>query len=125
MQAANALESRGVGCRVVSMPSTDVFEAQDPEYREAVLPRRITARVAVEAGTTGLWHKYVGDAGRVVGLDTFGESAPYRDVFEHFGFTVRNVVSAVEASLAQARRNEVARVPRSPRLPDSSLQEES
>jgi len=95
------------------MPSTDVFDAQDSAYRESVLPRRIAARVAVEAGATGLWHKYVGDAGRVVGLDTFGESAPYRDVFEHFGFTAQNVVSAVESSLAQARRNEAARVPRS------------
>ena len=108
MQAAAALEARGVGCRVVSMPSTDVFDAQDSEYRESVLPRRIAARVAVEAGATGLWHKYIGDAGRVVGLDTFGESAPYRDVFEHFGFTAQNVVSAVESSLAQARRNEAA-----------------
>ena len=125
MQAASALEDRGTGCRVVSMPSTDVFETQDSEYRESVLPHRIAARVAVEAGATGLWHKYVGDAGRVVGLDTFGESAPYRDVFEHFGFTVQNVVSAVESSLAQARRNEAARVPRSSRFPDSSLQEES
>ena len=103
MQAAAELEERGIGCRVVSMPSTDVFDSQDPEYREAVLPALATARVAVEAGSTGLWHKYVGPCGRIVGLDTFGESAPYRDVFEHFGFTAQNIVRAVESSLAQAR----------------------
>ena len=103
MQAAAELEERGIGCRVVSMPSTDVFDSQDPEYREAVLPALTTARVAVEAGSTGLWHKYVGPCGRIVGLDTFGESAPYRDVFEHFGFTAQNIVRAVESSLAQAR----------------------
>ena len=103
VQAATELESRGTGCRVVSMPSTDVFDAQDAEYRESVLPSTVVARVAVEAGATGLWHKYVGGAGRIVGLDTFGESAPYRDVFEHFGFTAQNVAIAVESSLAQAR----------------------
>ena len=103
MGAAKALQARHIGCRVVSMPSTDVFDAQEPAYREEVLPSRIDARVAVEAGATGLWHKYVGAAGRIVGLDTFGESAPYRDVFEHFGFTVPRVASAVESSLAEVR----------------------
>ena len=106
MQAAGSLEADGVGCRVVSMPSTDVFDAQDPEYREAVLPSRVSARVAVEAGATGLWHKYVGPAGRIVGLDTFGESAPYGDLFEHFGFTAQNVASEVRAALAQVRGGE-------------------
>ena len=104
MEAANLLETRGVGCRVVSMPSTDVFDAQDADYREAVLPSGVAARVAVEAGVTGLWHRYVGGAGRVVGLDTFGESAPAREVFAHFGFTAPNVADAVESSLAAARR---------------------
>ena len=106
MQAAGSLEADGVACRVVSMPSTDVFDAQEPEYREAVLPSRVSARVAVEAGATGLWHKYVGPAGRIVGLDTFGESAPCGDLFEHFGFTARNVASEVLAALAQIRGGE-------------------
>ena len=97
VDAAAALAARGIGCRVVSMPSTDVFDAQDPDYREAVLPSRIRARVVVEAGATGLWHRYAGPAGRVLGLDTFGESAPYQDVFEHFGFTAGNVASVVES----------------------------
>ena len=100
MQAAVALEARGVGVRVVSMPSTDVFESQDEAYREKVLPRALTARVAVEAGVTGYWYKYVGTDGQVVGVDTYGESAPYQDVYEHFGLTAENVALAVESVLA-------------------------
>ena len=124
MQAAATLEARGIDCRVVSMPCVDVFDAQSSEYRESVLPRRVAVRVAVEAGATGLWHKYVGDAGRVVGIDRFGESAPYQVVFEHFGFTADNVVDAVESSMSEARRNEADRIPHSSR-PRPFLQEES
>lgn len=94
MEAA-AVSSKNV--RVVSMPSTDVFDAQDEAYRESVLPSAVTARVAVEAGVTGFWAKYVGLAGTVVGIDTFGESAPASDLFRHFGFTVDNVVAAIES----------------------------
>jgi len=97
MGAAEALAGRNI--RVVSMPSTDTFDAQDAAYRESVLPSSCRARVAVEAGVTDYWRKYVGLDGAVVGIDTFGESAPAGDLFKHFGFTVENVVKAVESVL--------------------------
>jgi transketolase len=81
---------------VVSMPSTDVFDSQDKAYRDSVLPPVITARIAVEAGVTDYWLKYVGLDGKVIGLDTFGESAPASDVYKHFGITAENVAKAVE-----------------------------
>ena len=93
VDAAAQLADKGKQVRVVSMPSVDAFEAQDADYRESVLPAAVTARVAVEAGVTGCWYKY---ASRVVGLDRFGESAPAEELFEAFGFTVENVVKAVE-----------------------------
>ena len=83
--------------RVVSMPSTTVFDAQDAAYRESVLPAAVTARVAVEAAVTDGWYKYVGLGGKVVGIDRFGESAPAGQLFEHFGFTVDNVVKVVNS----------------------------
>ena len=92
MQAAKVLTEKGVAVRVVSMPSCDHFDVQDSAYRESVLPRAVRARVAVEAGVSDYWLKYVGLEGTVVGIDTFGESAPGPEVFEHFGFTVENVV---------------------------------
>ena len=94
MAAADASE-RNV--RVVSMPATDVFDSQDVAYRESVLPSSCTARVAVEAGVTDFWRKYVGLNGAVVGIDTFGESAPAGDLFKYFGFTVENVTSAINS----------------------------
>ncbi|MEA2079893.1 MAG: transketolase C-terminal domain-containing protein, partial [Pseudomonadota bacterium] len=99
MDAARALADKGKKVRVVSMPSTTVFDAQDDAYRESVLPAVVTARVAVEAGVTDFWRKYVGLNGSVIGLDTFGESAPAADVYKHFGITTENVVKAVEAVL--------------------------
>lgn len=81
--------------RVVSMPSVDVFEAQDDAYKESVLPASVTARVAVEAAIGDGWYKYVGLNGKVIGMTTFGESAPAPQLFEHFGFTVDNVVNAI------------------------------
>lgn len=87
----------GKKVRVVSMPSTTVFDAQDEDYRELVLPGNVTARVAVEAAVTGGWYKYVGLNGAVVGIDRFGESAPAGQLFELFGFTVDNVVKAVNS----------------------------
>ena len=99
MQSARELANRGVPVRVVSMPSTDVFDRQDAAYRAEVLPRSLP-RVAVEAGVTDFWYKYVGLDGAVVGIDTFGESAPAGVLFKHFGFTVENVVAAVERTLA-------------------------
>ncbi len=93
MDAAEVLTVKGKKIRVVSMPAVDVFEAQDAEYRESVLPSSVMAVVAVEAGVTASWYKY---ASKVVGIDRFGESAPASDLFKEFGFTVENVVSAVE-----------------------------
>jgi len=93
MGAAEALAGKGKAVRVVSMPSVDTFELQDDAYRESVLPRNVMAVVAVEAGVTGGWYKY---ASKVVGQDRFGESAPAGQLFEEFGFTVENVVAAVE-----------------------------
>ena len=89
--------TEGVVVRVVSMPSTDTFDAQDVAYKEAVLPAACTARVAVEAGVTGFWGKYVGLNGKVIGLDTFGESAPAPEVYKHFNITAEAVVDAVNA----------------------------
>jgi transketolase len=96
VDAAARLAGQGRRVRVVSMPSTDVFDAQDAAYRESVLPPVVTARVAVEAGVTPTWVRYVGLQGAVVGIDSFGESAPAEVVFEYFGFTVDNVVATVE-----------------------------
>ena len=99
MDAAGALSEKGRHVRVVSMPSTDVFDTQDGAYCEAVLPAAVSARVAVEAGVTSCWLKYVGLDGAVVGIDSFGESAPAEVAFEHFGFTVDNIVASVETIL--------------------------
>ncbi|MFQ5355723.1 MAG: transketolase C-terminal domain-containing protein, partial [Mariprofundaceae bacterium] len=80
---------------VVSMPSTNAFDKQDDAYKESVLPSSVTARVAVEAGVTGFWAKYVGLNGKVVGIDTFGESAPAGELFKMFGITTEAVIAAV------------------------------
>ena len=97
--AAKQLTEKGLKVRVVSMPCTNLFDAQDQAYRDSVLPPQVQARVAVEAGVTAGWWRYVGPQGRVVGLDRYGESAPAKDVFNYFGFTADNVVKQVEASL--------------------------
>jgi transketolase len=97
--AAAALTAQGVAVRVVSMPSTDVFDRQDATYKAAVLTKGVP-RVAIEAGVTSFWYKYVGLEGAVVGIDTFGESAPAGVLFKHFGFTVENVVAKVKSVLA-------------------------
>jgi transketolase len=97
VKAAEAITDAAV--RVVSMPATDVFDAQDAEYRESVLPAAVTARVAVEAAVTDGWWKYVGAKGAVVGINRFGESAPAGDLFKAFGFTVENVVAAIRGVL--------------------------
>ena len=97
--AYDELTAKGRKIRVVSMPSTNQFDAQDAAYREAVLPPDVTRRVAVEAGVTDGWYKYVGMRGKIVGLDRFGESAPAGQLFKEFGFTVENVVKAVESVL--------------------------
>jgi transketolase len=99
VKAAEELTGKGKKVRVVSMPATDLFDAQDAAYRESVLPAGVTSRVAVEAGVTGFWYKYVGLNGKVIGIDRFGESAPAGELFKEFGFTVENVVKAVEEVL--------------------------
>ncbi|MDN3520316.1 transketolase, partial [Halomonas ramblicola] len=92
MDAAAELKGQGRAVRVVSMPSTYRFDGQDAEYRESVLPRAVTARLAIEAGHPDCWYKYVGLDGRVIGMTTYGESGKAGDLFAHFGFSVANVV---------------------------------
>ncbi|MFC4654569.1 transketolase [Rheinheimera marina] len=100
VQAQKQLAAKGYQVRVVSMPSTDVFEAQDAAYREAVLPAAVTKRVAVEAGIKDSWYKYVGLTGKIIGMDSFGESAPAEQLFDYFGITTAAVVAAAEELLA-------------------------
>lgn len=97
MAAATELEAKGRKVRVVSIPATDVFDAQSSEYKESVLPSAVTRRVAVEAGIADYWYKYVGLNGKIVGMHTFGESAPAELLFQEFGFTVENVVAQAES----------------------------
>ncbi|ALD45376.1 TPA: transketolase [Serratia marcescens] len=99
VEAADKLTAAGRKVRVVSMPSTDAFDKQDAAYRESVLPAAVTARVAVEAGIADYWYKYVGLNGAIVGMTTFGESAPAEQLFAEFGFTVDNVVAKAQALL--------------------------
>jgi transketolase len=99
MEAARHLAERGVGVQVVSMPCTDIFDAQPLEYRESVLPGHCRARVAVEAGSSDLWRKYVGLDGAVVGIDRFGASAPGPVLMKEFGFTLENVIGTIESVL--------------------------
>ncbi|HEY9042444.1 MAG TPA: transketolase [Rheinheimera sp.] len=100
VQAAKTLAEQGKAVRVVSMPSTDAFEMQDASYREAVLPAAVTKRIAVEAGITDSWYKYVGLNGKVIGMTGFGESAPAEQLFEYFGITTEKVLEAAQQLLA-------------------------
>jgi len=97
MAAATELEGKGRKVRVVSIPATDLFDAQSAEYKESVLPSAVTRRVAVEAGIADYWYKYVGLNGKIVGMRSFGESAPAELLFKEFGFTVENVVAQAES----------------------------
>lgn len=99
MSAAAELRNNGTNVRVVSMPSTDVFEAQAASYRDSVLPPSVTNRVAVEAGIKDFWYKYVGLNGKIIGMNTFGESAPAGDLFKHFNITTDAVVAAAQELL--------------------------
>jgi transketolase len=99
VDAAKQLTQQGRHVRVVSMPSTNVFDAQDATYRESVLPKAVTKRVAIEAGVRDGWWQYVGTQGAVIGMTSFGASAPAKDLFKHFGFTVENVLRTVEGVL--------------------------
>lgn len=97
VEAQATLAEQGVSCRVVSMPSTNVFDRQSESYRQSVLPDSVTARVVIEAGVSGGWYKYAGSRSAMICLDSFGESGPADQVFEHFGFNVANVVNSVKA----------------------------
>ena len=99
VQAAAKLMEQGHKVRVVSMPSTDVFEQQSAEYREQVLPAAVSKRIAIEAGIADYWYKYVGLNGAVVGMTTFGESAPAAELYQHFNITVENTVAQANALL--------------------------
>jgi transketolase len=95
----HALNSSGRRVRLVSMPSTEAFDTQDEAYRESVLPRGVRRRLAVEAGATLFWWRYVGTDGRVLGIDRFGASGKVSDLFPHFGFTVDNVTRQISELL--------------------------
>ncbi|MFQ2821403.1 MULTISPECIES: transketolase [Aeromonas] len=95
--AYEQLTAKGRAVRVVSLPCTDVFDAQSAEYKESVLPSSVTKRVAIEAGIADYWYKYVGFGGKIIGMTTFGESAPAELLFKEFGFTVENVVATAES----------------------------
>ncbi|TFH91493.1 transketolase [Vibrio ouci] len=100
VEAAAQLTAEGKQVRVVSMPSTDAFDKQDAQYRESVLPSDVTARIAVEAGIADFWYKYVGFGGKIIGMTTFGESAPAGELFKMFGFTTENVVKTAKELLS-------------------------
>ncbi|HHX8511764.1 TPA: transketolase [Vibrio diabolicus] len=100
VEAAAQLTAEGKKVRVVSMPSTDAFDKQDAAYREAVLPSDVTARIAIEAGIADFWYKYVGFDGRIIGMTSFGESAPAGELFKMFGFTTENAVNTAKELLA-------------------------
>ena len=99
VEAYHQLTQAGKKVRVVSMPSTDAFDKQDPSYKESVLPSSVTARIAIEAGISDYWYKYVGLNGKVIGMTTFGESGPAEQLFKAFGFTVENVIAQANSLL--------------------------
>ena len=101
VEAHEKLLAEGVHSRVVSMPSWDIFEHQPQEYRDSVLPPGVTARVAIEQASTFGWERYVGTTGKVIGMQTFGASAPLKALQKEYGFTVDNVVAAARAQLAR------------------------
>ncbi len=95
LKAGLKLAEEGIAARVVSFPSWELFEAQDASYRDSVLPSEIKLRVAIEAGISQGWERWVGDKGRIVALDRYGASAPAKVLMEKFGFTVENVIAQV------------------------------
>ncbi len=101
-EAVRAVAAKGKKVRLVSMPSTNTFDAQDEAYKESVLPAAVKRRVAVEAGVTAGWWHYVGLQGEIVGINHFGASAPAKDLFKAFGFTVEHVVESIEKVLAKS-----------------------
>ena len=100
--AAQTASAAGRRVRVVSMPCSEVFDAQDTAYRESVLPRSVVARVSVEAGCTSGWYRYIGIDGVAVGIDSFGESAPIKDVYQHFGLTAEHIAAAIDEAISRS-----------------------
>jgi transketolase len=105
VEARNILETEGVATRVVSMPSQELFEAQDQAYRDQVIPPAVKARVAVEAGIAQPWYRYVGDAGEIISIEHYGASADFKTLFKEFGFTTDAVVSAARRSIQKSERH--------------------
>ena len=97
--SADFLLEKGIDARIVSVPSFALFERQDKEYKESVLPNNVRARIAVEAASPMGWHKYVGLDGDVIAMEGYGASAPYSILFKHFGFTAENIAARAEALL--------------------------
>ena len=102
---ADSIKQEGVRARVVSMPSWELFEQQDPSYRDAVFPPDITARVSTEMGSVIGWDRYVGMTGAKLGMNTFGSSAPLKDLLTKFGFTSEHVVAAARKQIAQSKKS--------------------
>ncbi len=105
LEAGRKLGDEGVSVRVISFPCWELFEEQDPAYRESVLPKAVQTRMSVEAGATLGWERYVGLHGKMLGIDHFGASAPYKTIFQHFGFTVDNVYAEAKELLAANKRS--------------------
>jgi len=101
--AHEKLTAEGIRVRVVSMPSTDIFDAQDEAYKKSVLPPDVKARVSVEAASVFGWERYVGDFGAIVGMTTFGGSAPAKDLFKKFGFTIDHVIEVAKKVLTKTK----------------------
>ena len=97
VKSAKELASKGAKVRVVSVPSTELFDGQSEEYKEIILPTAIRHRVAIEMAATQPWYRYTGLDGKVIGIDTFGASAPANDIIEKYGFTVENVIKVVKS----------------------------
>jgi transketolase len=106
LEAGEKLAADGVGVRLVSFPSWESFAMQDESYHQQVLPKHITARVAIEAGSTQGWERWVGDHGAIIGLDRFGASAPYKELYRHLGLTVENIIEKAQQVLARAQSSE-------------------
>jgi transketolase len=105
LEARTMLETQGIGTRVVSMPSWELFDAQPQSYQEAVLPPDVLRRLAIETGVAQGWHRYVGSQGDVLSIERFGASAPYPTLFQEFGFTVENIVRRVHARFDTLRKS--------------------
>jgi transketolase len=103
MDAAKVLHEKGHSVRVISFPSWDLFEKQDAAYRESVLPKKVTARVSIEAGVGQGWERYVGAGGKIISIERFGASAPYKVIYEKLGLTVENIVAAAKSVIPKKK----------------------